>query len=585
MASGAPNALPDRNGAIERQTDELPDDSAALSGAVYSSFETLDWKRLYEAVLASTPDLGYVFDLNHCFVYANDALLAMWGRTWEEAIGKTCLELGYEPWHAAMHDREIDQVIVTRKPIRGDVPFNGTNGPRIYDYIFFPVFGGNGEVIAVGGSTRDVTDRKNIEEALRESEERMADDLADLQHLQNISSAMSYEDSPDSLYEKFLEAAVVIMRSDLGSMQKFYPERGGGGELRLLVSRGFSPEAVDLWQWVSNRSQTACGESLRVGARIVVPDVQQCGWLVGTPALQVYLRNGIRAMQTTPLVSRSGKLLGMISTHWHEPHDPSQRTLRSLDILARQAADLIDRWEAEERQKQSDAALRKAEKFAAAGRMAATIAHEINNPLEAIVNLWFLLSQEDGLSSLAQEQLKTLGAELSRVSHITRQTLEFYRDGKTAAPVDLDHPIRTAVALFAQKAARAGTVIEIDNRTSVTVFGFVGELRQVFLNLIGNSLEAGASAIRIRISSTYDWRNRKRPGVRVTIADNGAGIPGDSANKLFQPFFTTKDEKGTGLGLWVSKGIVQKHEGSIHMRTCTHPTRHGTTFTLFLPTL
>ena len=94
----------------------------------------------------------------------------------------------------------------------------------------------------------------------------------------------------------------------------------------------------------------------------------------------------------------------MISTHWHEPHDPSQRTLRSLDILARQAADLIDRWEAEERQKQSDAALRKAEKFAAAGRMAATIAHEINNPLEAIVNLWFLLSQEDGLSSLAQER-------------------------------------------------------------------------------------------------------------------------------------------------------------------------------------
>lgn len=120
-------------------------------------------RRVYEAILTNTPDFAYVFDLDHRFVYANENLLKMWGRTWDDAIGRTCLELDYEPWHAAMHDREIEQVIVTRKPIRGEVPFAGTFGRRTYDYIFVPVLGANGEVEAVAGTTRDVTERKQAE--------------------------------------------------------------------------------------------------------------------------------------------------------------------------------------------------------------------------------------------------------------------------------------------------------------------------------------------------------------------------------------------------------------------------------------
>lgn len=124
--------------------------------------------RLYEAVLQATPDLIYVFDLQHRFIYANDALLTMWGMTAEQALGKTCLELGYEPWHAAMHDAEIEQVIATGQPVRGDVPFRHTTlGVRIYDYIFTPVFGPDGHVEAVAGSTRDVTDRKQHEQHMR----------------------------------------------------------------------------------------------------------------------------------------------------------------------------------------------------------------------------------------------------------------------------------------------------------------------------------------------------------------------------------------------------------------------------------
>lgn len=139
-------------------------------------------KRLYETTLNSTPDLVYVFDLDHRFIYANDALLRMWGRSWEDSIGKNCLQLGYEDWHAAMHDAEIDKVRATKKPIRGEVPFTGTNGRRIYDYIFVPVFGVTGEVEAVAGTTRDITDRQGMEQELRDADRKKDDFIALLAH-------------------------------------------------------------------------------------------------------------------------------------------------------------------------------------------------------------------------------------------------------------------------------------------------------------------------------------------------------------------------------------------------------------------
>ena len=137
-------------------------------------------RRLYEAVLSNTPDLAYVFDLDHRFTYANAVLLQMWGMTREQALGKNCLELGYPDWHAEMHGREIEQVRATKAPIRGEVPFNGAFGRRIYEYIFVPILGPDGEVEAVAGTTRDVTDRKRFEEELRDSE----------QHFRTLTNAM-----------------------------------------------------------------------------------------------------------------------------------------------------------------------------------------------------------------------------------------------------------------------------------------------------------------------------------------------------------------------------------------------------------
>ena len=167
--------------------------------------------RLYEAVLQATPDLVYVFDLQHRFIYANDALLTMWGRSWDDAIGKTCLELGYEPWHAQMHDREIEHVIATRQPIRGDVPFpHMTKGVRIYDYIFTPVIGPDGSVEAVAGSTRDVTERQEHEKHMRllvnELNHRVKNTLAIVQSLvvQTLDGAPGNDETRDKIESRLL---------------------------------------------------------------------------------------------------------------------------------------------------------------------------------------------------------------------------------------------------------------------------------------------------------------------------------------------------------------------------------------------
>jgi PAS domain S-box-containing protein len=156
-------------------------------------------RRLYEGLLSATPDLAYVFDLRHRFTYANEALLETWGKTAEESIGKTCLELGYEPWHAEMHDREIDEVIATKRPVRGEVPFLGTGGRRIYEYILTPVIGSDGEVEAIAGTTRDVTERKIVEERA--------------QFLSELSGALA----PLTLEKEIIAVAVESVGERLGS--------------------------------------------------------------------------------------------------------------------------------------------------------------------------------------------------------------------------------------------------------------------------------------------------------------------------------------------------------------------------------
>jgi GAF domain-containing protein len=173
--------------------------------------------------------------------------------------------------------------------------------------------------------------------------DELESELNDTKLLQGLSAELINDADTSALYENIIDGAVKIMRSDFASMQLYYPERGEGGELRLLAFREFQPRAAKFWEWVRADSQCTCGVALRTGRRVIESNVKTSEFMAGTADQATYLQTGIGAVQSIPLVARDGKLLGMISTHWSRPYRPRERDLRLLDILARKAADVMER--------------------------------------------------------------------------------------------------------------------------------------------------------------------------------------------------------------------------------------------------
>jgi PAS domain S-box-containing protein len=234
--------------------------------------------------------------------------------------------------------------------------------------------------------------------------------------------------------------------------------------------------------------------------------------------------------------------------------------------------------------KRAEQALRISEKLAAAGRLAATIAHEINNPLEAVTNFIFLAKTQDGLPEFVRNYLEYADQELARVSHIARQTLGFYRDTTSPVCVNPAEVLDEILELYARKITYKDLIIERRYQPVEQINVLLGEMRQVFSNLLVNAIDASPErgCIRVRVSAVRDSVNREL-GVRVTIADEGTGIAPEVRDKIFEPFFSTKRDVGTGLGLWISKTLIEKAGGSIRFRSSIQPQRSGTVFSLFLP--
>jgi PAS domain S-box-containing protein len=235
-------------------------------------------------------------------------------------------------------------------------------------------------------------------------------------------------------------------------------------------------------------------------------------------------------------------------------------------------------------QLRAEDALRETEKLAAMGRVAGIIAHEINNPLAAITNIFYLLRNHPSLDQDARRCADLAEQELQRVSHITRQTLSFYRESKQPITVLVPELLEDVLALQ-ERALQASRInLRKEYLSTCTVQGFPVELRQVFLNLIGNAIQAmpEGGVLGIYVREATDW-TRQRRGASISIIDTGAGIRPEDARRLFQPFFSTKSTKGTGLGLWISKGIIQKYDGRIVCRSFRHGDRCTTCFRIFLP--
>ena len=228
-------------------------------------------------------------------------------------------------------------------------------------------------------------------------------------------------------------------------------------------------------------------------------------------------------------------------------------------------------------QSRTEESLRKSEKLAIAGRLAASIAHEINNPLEAIGNVLYIISTNESLHEI-HEFVVIAEEQLARASEIVKQTLRFHRETTHPAPVALAEVIDSVLALYAGRLRSAGIQVTKRFRSVDPIYGFAGELRQLVANLVGNALDAMRSGgkLHIRIGEASV---KGRRGVRLTVSDSGSGIPAPVRSTLFEPFVSTKETTGTGLGLWVSGQIVARHSGTIRVKT---KERVGTTFSVLL---
>jgi PAS domain S-box-containing protein len=237
--------------------------------------------------------------------------------------------------------------------------------------------------------------------------------------------------------------------------------------------------------------------------------------------------------------------------------------------------DITDRIQAED-------ALRRTEKLAATGRLAASIAHEINNPLEAVTNSLYLALLDEKLDEETRYYLKTAETELQRVARLTTQMLRFHRQSRQAKLAAMGALMDSALELFAGRMAATAIEVEREYRTDVQILCRGDELRQVFANLVSNAMDATPTGgrLRVRIAKSHAWNAERTAGVRVTFADNGTGIPAELQGQIFEPFMTTKASSGTGLGLWVSAGIVQKHRGRFSLRS---KVGQGTVFSVWFP--
>jgi len=233
--------------------------------------------------------------------------------------------------------------------------------------------------------------------------------------------------------------------------------------------------------------------------------------------------------------------------------------------------------------KRAEATLRVAEKVAVTGRLAATIAHEINNPLAAVTNLLYLVQESPSLVPETRAYITTAQQELSRVAHIVKQTLSFYQSDASPTAVDLTEVIESAIAVCTKQAQSRSVRICKNYMPIKRIQVYASEVRQLVCNILLNAIEAASDSVTIRVYESHDWRDALVKGVRISIADDGAGIPREHRDHIFEPFFTTKGIKGTGLGLWVGRNIVQKHGGEIHVRTCHWTPSSITCFSVFLP--
>jgi PAS domain S-box-containing protein len=513
------------------------DSTGAVTGISKSVRDITERRRAEEALRASEAKLqglvGSAMDAiisvdeeQHIVVF-NRAAEIIFQSAASEAVGSTLDRFIPQPL------REIHREHIRRFGIQGvtnrSMPSPGVLVGVRSDGEEFPIEATISQVQA-GGQTlytvilRDITERKRAEAALQASEQRWATTL------QSIGDAVISTD---------IQGKIDFMNGVAQRLTGWPLAEARGKDL---------PAVFDIVQEVT-----------RIRPENPVAKVIRLGKIVGLANHTVLIHRDGREIpiedSAAPIRDSKGQMEGVV--------------LVFHDVLE---------------QRKVEAALRSSERLATTGRLAATIAHEIHNPLDAVGNLLYLIGEE-AKDDNTREYASMASSELARVTQMTQQMLGFQREAARPVPVKVGEILANVAALYDRKIKTAGIRLEQRIHPDALVVALPGELRQIFANLVGNAIEAvgprgGTIALR-----TYASQDRRRgvPGVCVVVADNGPGIPAEVRKKIFEPFFTTKGESGTGLGLWITSDILRKYDGTMRVRTCTQPGRSGTCFSIFFP--
>jgi signal transduction histidine kinase/ActR/RegA family two-component response regulator len=415
----------------------------------------------------------------------------------------------------------------------------------------------------IGSQMGQFIERSRTEDVLYRTQDQLHSELKDAKLLHEISSAMIQEHNVEALYDRIVDAAMTIMQSQFASLQMLGTNSDGmghAGELRLLAYRGFSDHAAKFWEWVRPTQQCTCGIALKTGRRVIAADIEHCDDIAGSEDLATYLETGIHAVQTTPLLSRDGEIVGMISTHWNEPHAPSKRDLRMFDILARQAADLIERRHAEEALRESD---RRKDEFLA------ILSHELRNPLAPIGYAAEIMKKAEHVTPELQWVREVLNRQVHQMgrllddlldnSRITRGTIELRR-----RPVALHAVVNEAMEAARPLIEQNGHELILDiPEAPIFLDADATRLGQVLLNLVNNASKYTEPGGHIQVSASAE-----NGTVTMRVKDDGIGIPKEMLTRVFDMFTQvdrTKErmEGGLGIGLTLAHRLVLLHGGEI----------------------
>lgn len=489
-------------------------------------------KRLYEAIVGSTPDLIYVFDLNYRFIYANKALLNMWGKTYEESMGRHLLELGYEPWHAEMHEREIDKVRETRLPIRGEVSFpHATLGRRMYDYIFAPVFDEYGQVTAVAGTTRDISDLKLAEDALKQSEEQF-------RTLTQSLPQLIWTARPDGFCDFFNQKWYEYTGSN--------PADSEGNGWTKYIHPLHIKDVYEKWT-----------DSLECGQPVIVE-------------FQLRAKDGTYnwfSVAGNPIRDESG-----ITRRWVG----ALTNIEEQKLVEGNLEQLV-KERTQELQRSNDDLL----------QFAHVASHDLKEPVRKVKIFANRLEKEFGnnMPEMATLYLNKIYGATDRMNNMIDGVLNY----STVSNLEQEFTIVSLNEILQNIEVDLEVLIQQKNASILydQLHEFDGTpmlIYQLFYNLINNSLKFAQKDIPpvIHISSRlYTVHDSQQ--LEIILSDNGIGFSQQHAVKIFNTFtrLNAKDQyEGTGLGLALCKKIIERHNGTI---VANGEEGKGSSFTIDIP--